>query len=55
MKRERVMLEVHIDLDDVPGVFDCEEDFRRVIEVHLKRMFPWYNPEVKIPEKKDGA
>lgn len=44
--RKRILIEVAIDLDPVPGAFHTEESARQVVEALLLQLLPHYKPEV---------
>lgn len=48
MERKRVVLEVIIDLDPVPGTFHTPESAEEVVQAILNSSIPHYHPNVKI-------
>jgi hypothetical protein len=44
----RIMLEVEVNLDPVPGAFNQPEDFEQHIYRMLNDVFPWYMPTVTL-------
>lgn len=46
MQRDRIKLEVYVDLDPVPGTFHSKESARNVVDRILKESIPHYNPTV---------
>lgn len=46
MQRERIMIEIAMDLDPIPGAFHTEEDARLRVQAMLLTMMPHYNPVV---------
>ena len=46
MDRERIKLEVYVDLDPVPGAFHSKESTRNHVDRILKTTIPHYNPVV---------
>lgn len=48
MARQRVMLEVSLDLDPVPGTFHTEESAKEQVKAMLLSMIPHYHPIVII-------
>ena len=52
MERERIMLEVWVDLDPIPGAFHTKEKAELAIQYILNDRIPHYNPTVKVVDKK---
>ena len=52
MARERIMLEVCVDLDPVPGVFHTKESAAYAVKNILTNSIPHYNPTVSTTNKK---
>lgn len=52
MDRERITLEVHMDLDPVAGTFSTKESATKQIQALLNQAIPWYNPSVSTTEDK---
>ena len=48
MKRERIRLEVEVDLDPVPGTFHTKESARDTTARILMEMIPHYHPAVSL-------
>lgn len=48
MERERIMLEVYVDLDPIPGAMHTAEDAEIRIQAMLTDRIPHYNPWVCI-------
>jgi hypothetical protein len=46
MARERIMIEVAVDLDPVPGTFHTQESAVESIQAILLSSIPHYNPVV---------
>lgn len=44
--RQRVKLEVYVDLDPIPGAFHSKESARNFVDGILKANIPHYNPMV---------
>lgn len=51
MTRQRIKLEVYVDLDPVPGTFHTKESAQNVVRSILAEMIGHYNPIVSIDEK----
>jgi hypothetical protein len=51
MHRQRVKLEVEVDLDPVPGTFHTEESAREQIHYILLSSIPHYHPRVLIDDR----
>lgn len=52
MERERIKLEVYVDLDPVPGTFHSKESAQNTVRNILNSAIPHYNPTVNLAEKK---
>lgn len=52
MKKERIKLEVYVNLDPVPGTFHSKESARNVVDRILKESIPHYEPMVSIAKEK---
>lgn len=52
MARERIMLEVWVDLDPVPGIFHTKESAQHCVRNILNNSIPHYNPTVSTTNKK---
>lgn len=50
MAKERIMLEIILDLDPVPGTFHTKESARDQVEAILLSMIRHYNPVVLTPK-----
>lgn len=48
MQRERIKLDVHVDLDPVPGTFHTKGSARDAIARILQDHIPHYSPTVSI-------
>jgi len=44
----RILLEVAVDLDELPGAFHTPESAQDHVQAMLHNMIPHYNPVVKI-------
>jgi hypothetical protein len=53
MERERIMLEVYVDLDPTPGTFHSKESARNQIAAILQNMLPHYKPMVSTTNYQD--
>lgn len=49
MERERIKIEILIDLDPVPGIFHTEESARQTVNALLLERVGHYNPIVLEP------
>lgn len=49
---ERVVLEVHVNLDSVPGAFHTKEDAGAQVQRILDRSIAHYIPRVFVPTSK---
>lgn len=49
--RQRVKLEVYVDLDPVPGAFDSPESSRQYVHLLLQGAIPHYHPVVLVAEE----
>ena len=45
---ERIMLEVYVDLDPIPGEFHSKENARMVVQQILRERIPHYHPNVDV-------
>jgi hypothetical protein len=48
--RKRIMLEVYVDLDPIPGAMHTEASARAIIQTLLDSGMSHYNPRVTIKE-----
>lgn len=47
--RDKIKLEVWVNLDPVPGLFHTKESARQVVSDILRDQIPHYNPSVALP------
>lgn len=50
MERKRVVLEVDVELDPVPGAFHTAESAQENVQAMLNSMIPHYHPIVTVKE-----
>lgn len=51
--RERIKLDVYVDLDSFPGAFHTKEDARHRVGMILQERIPHYHPSVRIPRPEE--
>lgn len=53
MDRQRIKLEVYVDLDPAPGTFHTKESARDWVEAILTERIAHYTPTVLIPKNEE--